>query len=290
MTTDDSALAGLAFSLVGPGRVGSSLAHWACARGARLVSVSGGHSDAAHGLARALGATRIELADLSTEGQELLLLALPDASYGAVARELATRPQARVALHTSGSLDVSVLDPLREAGGATGSLHPLKAFSRPLLDVEEAAAVFFALDGSAEAIRLGEQLVTAWKGHCGVVQSSQRLLYHFAATLAAGGVATLMTSVWRLMGRLGLPAAVWPGYVQLAHGALEETEAAAAPAQAITGPAARGDTALIERELEALETIDPELADLTRRLWQETRRQIDLDHETPLRSRATDDR
>jgi predicted short-subunit dehydrogenase-like oxidoreductase (DUF2520 family) len=271
---EDGPLEGLAFSLVGPGRVGSSLAHWACARGAHLVTVAGGHADAAGALSRALAATPGEMDALSTQGQDLLLLALPDASYLGVAQELARRAQARVVLHTSGSLDCSVLEPLLHHGSATGSLHPLKAFSRSLPDVAEAADVFFALDGAPEAVRLGERLVASWNGRCGVVSGSQRLLYHFAATLAAGGVATLIGSVWRLIGSAGLPAAVWPGYLTLAHGALQQMAASKFPGEAITGPAARGDVALVERELEAVEAIDPELAELTRRLWRETRRQL----------------
>ncbi|HEV7514783.1 MAG TPA: hypothetical protein VGR07_00645, partial [Thermoanaerobaculia bacterium] len=117
----DGALSGLTFSLVGPGRVGSSLAGWAVALGARLESVVG----------RSAGTAG--LAGLATGGQDLLLLAVPDGALAQVAAELARRPQARVVLHTSGSLPAAVLAPLRDpagrlsqegGGSAVGSLHP----------------------------------------------------------------------------------------------------------------------------------------------------------------------
>src|SRR3982751_1226887 len=57
-------LAGLRFSLAGPGKVGSSLAGWAVAAGAERVSIAG----------------RGTLGELATGGQDLLLLALPDAA------------------------------------------------------------------------------------------------------------------------------------------------------------------------------------------------------------------
>jgi len=217
----------------------------------------------------------VDLSDLSTRGHELLLLALPDPAYAQVAEELAHRPQARVVLHTSGSLGSSVLDPLRATGSATGSLHPLKAFPRPIPEVAEAAGTFFALDGAADAVAVAERLVAAWNGQCAVIEGARRLLYHFAGTLAAGGVGTLMAAVWSLAQRLQLPEASWPGYLRLASGALDQIEASRDPAAAITGPAARGDDALVEQELRALHEIDPELAELTRQLWKETRRRLD---------------
>src|SRR4051812_22180650 len=193
-------LAGLRFSLAGPGKVGSSLAGWAVAAGAELVAV----------------AVRGALGELASGGQDLLLLALPDAVLAAAAAELARRPQAAVALHTSGSLDASVLAPLRAAGSAVGSLHPLKAFPEPLPDPAEARGVFFAVDGDPPARELAARLAAAWEGVPGEVPPAARPLYHFAATLAAGGIVTLLSTAGELGERLGLPAAVTRGYLELA--------------------------------------------------------------------------
>lgn len=273
MTSDDSPLAGLAFSLVGPGRVGTSLAHWACARGARLLQVAARSAPTAPGWAHALGAEPTDLQSLRTQALDFLLLALPDAAYEGVVGRLVTKPPPGTVLHTSGSEDASILDPLRSVGAETGSLHPLKAFPEPIHDVSSAKGVFFALDGTPPAVRLGERLVSAWEGRSAVIASPQRLLYHSAATLAAGGVATLMAVVWDLAHDLELPEEAWAGYLHLARGALEAVGQAEIPAQSITGPAARGDAALIERELAALARVDPGLEALTRLLWQTTRKQ-----------------
>src|SRR3954469_25341541 len=222
-------LAGLRFSLAGPGKVGSSLAGWAVAAGAELVAVAG----------------RGALGELASGGQDLLLLALPDAVLAAAAAELARRPQAAVALHTSGSLDASVLAPLRAAGSAVGSLHPLKAFPRPLPDPAEARGVFFAVDGGGVARAMACRLAAAWGGMAAEVPAGSRPLYHFAATLAAGGVTTLVAAAAEIAATLGLPAEVRRGYLGLAKGAtaaaLGTLDAGGPLAAAITGPAARGD-------------------------------------------------
>jgi predicted short-subunit dehydrogenase-like oxidoreductase (DUF2520 family) len=259
----DAPLAGLSFALVGPGRVGRSLAAWAEARGARCTAVAG----------------RSDVADLASAGCGLLLLAVPDAALAGVAAALARRPQAAVALHTAGSLDAEVLAPLRAAGSSVGSLHPLKAFPVPLPDPEQARGVFFAVDGDPAARDLAFRLATAWGAEAAEVPAAARTLYHFAATLAAGGVVTLLAAADEIAGRLGLPDAVVRGYLELARGALTATIAAhevgRAPADALTGPAARGDSATIARQLEALAGLAPEKLGLVVELARETLRQME---------------
>lgn len=254
-------LTGLSFSLVGPGRVGQSLAAWAAARGARCLGIAG----------------RREVPGLVTAGQDLLLLAVPDAAFAAVAAELARRPQAAVALHTAGSLDAEVLAPLRAGGTAIGSLHPLKAFPHPLPDPAQARGVFFAVDGDPPARSLAFRLAAAWQAEAAEVPASARTLYHFAATLAAGGVVTLLSAAEEIAGRLGLPDAVVRGYLELCRGAVAATAEAHATGRplsaALTGPAARGDRATVERQLGALAGLAPEKVSLIIALARETLRQ-----------------
>jgi predicted short-subunit dehydrogenase-like oxidoreductase (DUF2520 family) len=254
-------LAGLRFSLAGPGKVGSSLARWAVAAGAEMVAAAG----------------RGSLDRLETAGQDLLLLALPDAALLPAAAVLARRPQAAVALHTSGSLDASVLAPLRAAGSAVGSLHPLKAFPEPLPDPAEARGVFFAVDGDPAARELAKRLAAAWGGVPGEVPPAARPLYHFAATLAAGGVVTLLAAAGEIAGRLGLPEAVTRGYLELARGAVAAAgrtlDADRPLAAAITGPVARGDAATMARQLAALQASAPDALPLAHAIARETLRQ-----------------
>src|SRR4051812_35387524 len=88
----------LRFSLVGPGRVGSSLARWAIAAGAELVRVAGRHPGAK---SWAGGPRCVDLDDLASGGQDLLLIAVGDGAVTEVAEQLARQPQARIVLHTS---------------------------------------------------------------------------------------------------------------------------------------------------------------------------------------------
>lgn len=251
-------LAGLRFSVAGPGKVGSSLARWAMAAGAELVAVAGRRVGEP---AWPGGPERVALADLDTAGQDLLLIAVGDGAVAEVAARLASRPQARVVLHTSGSLDASALAPLRAAGSATGSLHPLKALPQPLPDPAEGRGVFFAVDGDPEARDLAFRLAGAWGGVAAEVPAAARPLYHFAATLAAGGVVTLLAAAAEIAGGIGLPEEVTRGYLELARGslaaatrALDEGKPLAA---AITGPVTRDDRETLRKHLAALGSLTP---------------------------------
>ena len=253
-----SPLEDLTFSLVGPGRVGESLAGWLAAAGARPVAVVG----------------RAELGRLATAGQDLLILSVPDAALKGVAATLGARRQARIVLHTAGGIGAEVLAPLGgPSGSALGSFHPLKAFPRPLPDPAEARGVFFALAGDPAAVALGERLAAALGAEAALVPAGARPLYHFAATLAAGGVTTLLAAAADVAGRLGLPPAVARGYLELARGAVGEALAAGDALEALTGPAARGDRATVERHLDDLARVAPEKVPLALHLARETLRQ-----------------
>lgn len=277
-------LSDLTFSLVGPGKVGASLASWAVARGAEALAF-GVHreSDAARALAGRLDCVTVPISRLKTEGQDLLLVAVPDPALDQVAQILGRRKQAAVALHTSGSRDASALAPLQRqnAGSAeswttgteVGSLHPLKAFPRPLLDPETATGVLFGIDGDGPAREMARRLAHAWRAQVVEVPPKARLLYHFAATLAAGGVVTLMAAAAELADRAGLPREVLAGYFELARGALEQAAAAEDPAAAVTGPVARGDRQTVLAELESVADTAPEMLPTFIALAQESLRQ-----------------
>jgi predicted short-subunit dehydrogenase-like oxidoreductase (DUF2520 family) len=252
--------------------VGISLAHWLTAQGAEIVAVAGRDPERTGSLARQLGANPTAVDQLQTEGQTLLLLAVSDPALSPVATVLAERRQANVALHTAGALDASVLAPLQVAGSSIGSLHPLMAFPRVLTDPAQAAGTVFALDGDPPARELAEKIVLSWDGIPALVTAEARQIYHLGASIAAGGVVTLLAMACEMGARQGLPSEIMQGYLTLARGALEQASRSTRVVDAITGPVARGDMETFRRQIKSLKKLDPSLtravlglADLTRR-------------------------
>jgi len=271
----DRPLAGLVLSVAGPGRVGASLARWAAASGAEVRRIGArALRPAVRTLAAELDAEPVGLAELTSEGDDVLLVAVADPALVEVAAALGRRPQAAAALHTSGSRGAAALAPLRGRGSAVGSLHPLMAFPHPLPDLASARGVTFAVDGDPAARAAAVRLADAWGATALEVPAEARDLYHLAATLAAGGVTTLLATAASIARGAGLPERVAAGYLELARGALaaagEELAAGRGLAGAITGPAARGDAETVRRQLTALARERPELVPLVVRLARET--------------------
>jgi predicted short-subunit dehydrogenase-like oxidoreductase (DUF2520 family) len=170
---------------------------------------------------------------------EILVLAVPDDAIGAAARSLAGRLCCRTAFHLSGALAASALDPLRPFGATLGSLHPLRVFAGSPGEAWEGA--FVAIEGDAEALRVGEQVVAALGGRAHRIAAESKPLYHAAATLAAGGTVAVISLATRAWGQVGIPE----HEARPALAALAESAAAAAVSQdfpeAFTGPIARRD-------------------------------------------------
>ncbi|MEO8275291.1 MAG: Rossmann-like and DUF2520 domain-containing protein [Thermoanaerobaculia bacterium] len=267
-------LSGLTFSIVGPGAVGESLSAWLIARGAVLHQASGRPGSARlASFARRFAVPAVALDSLATEGENLLLLAVPDAALEDVANRLAARPQAAVVVEVSGVADPSILAPLRGRGSAIGGLHPLRAFPAAEPRVESAAGQFFALGGDPAAIALGRRLAAALGGTSAVVTAEQRPLYHLVASLMAGGVTTVVAAATEIAAAAGLSAEVRAGFSTLALDALRQALGADDPARGITGPAARGDQETLLRELAALDAVNGAAISVVVALARETLRQ-----------------
>ena len=181
---------------------------------------------------------------------EILVLAVPDDAIGAAARSLAGRLCCRTAFHLSGALAASALEPLRPSGASLGSLHPLRVFAGSPGEAWEGA--FVAIEGDAEALRVGEQVVAAFGGRAHRIAAESKPLYHAAATLAAGGTVAVISLATRAWGQVGIPE----HEARPALAALAESAAAAAVSQdfpeAFTGPIARRDRVTLAAHRDAL--------------------------------------
>jgi predicted short-subunit dehydrogenase-like oxidoreductase (DUF2520 family) len=274
------AVAPLRFALAGPGRVGTSLALWLLAGGAELVAIAGRDPRAPLD-PRLPPAPRRGLGELESAGADLLLLTVADPAIEAVARQLSARPQAAVVLHASGPLGAEALAPLGggadKKGSAVGTLHPLRAF--PQVQEKPEPGTFYGIGGDPAALALARRLAAAWGGRAVEVPAERRLVYHLAATLAAGGVTTVFASLAELLERAGLPRELLEANLHLMDGALAAVRRAAAARsgvasfdRAITGPAARGDLATLAVQRAALTALAPELEPVVAALQDEALR------------------
>jgi predicted short-subunit dehydrogenase-like oxidoreductase (DUF2520 family) len=261
-------------AVIGPGRAGSALARGLGAAGYRVAAVQGRHPENAERLAQELGARTTRTAAGALELADLTILAVPDGAIAPLSRELADsicNAGGKSAVHLSGAQDRAPLGPLATMGVRTGVFHPLQTFARR----PESAA---NLRGSAVGIEAGPPLDAVLNrmaldlgGEPFSLNGVDRARYHAAAVLAANYPITLLVEAERLMAGSGVdPEVAHRGLLALLRGAVSNLNGSR-PREALTGPAARGDTETVRRHLDSL-VGDPELEQIYRLLAGRTTR------------------
>jgi predicted short-subunit dehydrogenase-like oxidoreductase (DUF2520 family) len=209
---------------IGPGRAGLSLARALSDAGYRVLDLYGRDDDQR---------------DAAT-GVDVLVIATPDDEVAAVAAGVRPDPGC-VVLHLAASLGLDVLGP----HARRASLHPLVPLPNPAVGARRlAGGISFAVAGDP----LATELAVALGGRPFSVADADRAAYHAAACVAANHVVALLGQVERIAGSVGLDVDAFLG---LTRAALDDV-ARLGPAAALTGPAARGDWATLERHRRTL--------------------------------------
>lgn len=225
-------------AVIGPGRVGRSLA--GAAERAGISARLAGRDDA------------LEVCRQS----EAALLCVPDGEIEAACDTIAAAvPPLRFVGHTSGATTLDALAAARTAGAEVFSLHPLQTI--PDGDTDLAGAPCAVAGSSETATKLAQRLGVALAMRPFEVPEERRAVYHAAAAMASNLLVALEESAADLLAETGVDS---PGRELLAPLVLRTAEnwAERGPG-ALTGPIARGDAEIIERHLEALQELAPEL-------------------------------
>ena len=214
----------MSLRIIGPGRAGGSLAGAMRAAGWRVERPVPRGGDLAG----------------ATTGVDLVVIATPDAAIAEVAATM--EPGDAVVAHLAGSLGLDVLAP----HGRRAAIHPLVSLPDANVGAERLRdGAWFAIAGDPLAAEVVDDLA----GHAFEVADDDRAAYHAAACIASNHLVALLGQVERVAATAGVPL---EAYLSLVRGTVDNV-AALGPAAALTGPAARGDWATIERHLEALD-------------------------------------
>ena len=210
------------------------------------------------------------------DSAELLLLTVPDAELPGLVRGLAATGAVRrgtIVAHTSGANGVAVLSPLAEQGCVPLAIHPAMTFTGSDEDIVRLGETCFGITAADEiGYAIGQSLVLEIGGEPFRVREDARTLYHAAlahgsnhiVTVVADSINALRAALagQELLGQELVGDA--PGGLAeriigpLARAALENTLQRGQAA--LTGPVARGDAAAVAAHLQALDDVDPELA------------------------------
>ena len=283
--------------IVGPGAVGSAFTRVLHDRGLP-VTIWNRTGARALGLARHLDG-RVDVAkdlDELVASTDALLVCVADHALDEVAAALAATAAAsdsRSALHVCGGRGPRALSSLEGHGWSVGVLHPLVPIPRAGDVRGQAAAVAgaqslldsaFGVRAEGPAMDLARMITEELSGRVLELPEDPGTLarYHAAAALVANGSVALFAAGEELLAGLGLdPEAARWALASLLTQTARNLEMGA-PRDVLTGPVARGDSALLERHRRALDG-HPELLGLYRTLVERMAQVAGHDDELRLR-------
>ena len=266
-------------NLVGAGRVGQTLARLWQQQGSfaiqdvRTTSIASAQSACAF----IGGGTAVDTLQ-AMRPADVWMLAVPDSQVATAAQALADAvaqsapvplvqpdnaslvPDAAAAgpvvFHCSGALDAGHLAPLAALGWHTASAHCILSFAQAARAVAQFAGTPCALEGDVGACNTLRPAFTAIGAQCFDLDSRHKLLYHAAAVFATNFLPVLQTVAEDAWLATGVPAPLIPGLRASLLANAVDNITALGPAAALTGPAARGDTAAIARQALAVSAWD----------------------------------
>ena len=261
-------------AIIGPGRAGSALGRALHTAGYTIAAIGGRNPENVRNLAQELGARACQSPATTIDLADLTIVAVPDDVILPLATDMVESlcsAAGHAAVHLSGAQDRSALRPLaQQASVRTGVFHPLQTFRRGPEAVQNVAGTYFGINADPPLREQLTQLARDLHGHPFDLTGVDLALYHAAAVFAANYPVTLLAEAIALAGDAGLDAeTARRGLTALLAGAVNNLRDLP-PADAITGPASRGDDGTIARHLEALKR-DPELQRLYQLLAERTK-------------------
>lgn len=181
-----------------------------------------------------------------------IAITTPDDQIEGVALALSQldMPVSKVFFHMSGAKSSACLYPLRSKGHHCLSLHPLQTIAEPEKGRQLLGQCFYAVEGDEDPALDG--LLAALERPVVRISPQQKSYYHAAACVASNYLYTLAQEAIELMKLAGFePQMGFDALKPLMEGTLTNL-AGLTPAQALTGPIARGDVSTVREHLEAL--------------------------------------
>jgi len=257
-------------NIIGAGRVGRALARrWRERETFAIQDVVARTPHGARSAVAFVGAGRAVEWIEEMRPVDVWMLTVPDDKIVHVCAVLADAGLLRagdVVFHCSGALPSSDLDAAAAQGAFTASVHPLKSFA----DAEAAAHSFVgthcAAEGDARALAIRKPAFERAGAVVLEIDPAQKVIYHAASVLVCNCLAALMDAGLRCYEKSGLKRETANAMMEPLVRETMVNVFRMGPAAALTGPVARGDASVIERQVAALSQWNPQIAAIYRAL------------------------
>ena len=193
----------------------------------------------------------------------LWMLGVGDDRILSVADALAASGRLRpgdIVFHLSGAHASDELAACRSVGAWCASLHPAPSFADPRRSLDTIAGCRCVVEGDSAAIDVLAPLVAALGAAMLEIDPAQKIVYHAGTVFASNFVVVLLGDALAAVSAAGIPDSEAAELLRpLLLGSVTNTLEYGVE-DALTGPIARGDAALVAAQLAALEQALPDVA------------------------------
>lgn len=241
-------------NLVGAGRVGQTLLRLIgnCS-GYRVQDVASSRLETAEAAVAFANAGRAVKDLASMRPADIWIIAVPDTQILPVSEQLAKvlvgqRSDPPVAFHCSGFYTAKALAPLRTLGWKLASVHPVLTFADPETAVDQFEGTWCGVEGDVGALEPITSLMNTLNARIFPIKSEAKSLYHAAAVISNNFTVVLQALAREAWAEAGVPDDVAKALNTALLRATFENVAAHGSQTALTGPAARGDMAVVNQQ------------------------------------------
>ena len=243
-------------NVIGCGHVGKTLSRLWAEKGVFDIGCVVNRSLASSRRAvKFVGSGRAVSSYAEIEKADLVMISTADEAIEACCLDLCDLgilAQGSIVFHTSGSLPSGLLDSAAARGASIASIHPVKSFADPLSAVQTFAGTYCALEGDPEACNVLGDALERLGATTFQVEPEFKTVYHAANVIVCNYLIALLETGLRCFEKAGLSR---PTAMRVMEPLVRESTAnlfRLGPAAALTGPIARGETSVVQRQCEAI--------------------------------------
>ena len=254
------------FSIVGCGRLGTSLAKALVDAGYRISGLASRSLSSAQRAAELSGGKKAGTDPLAvTRDTDMIFITTPDGLIREVCDSMAAAgafSPGQMVFHCSGSLPSTVLESASAMGALTASIHPLQSFAAVETDRNPFKGIIVAVEGDDVAVQAGLEMAGTLGAKGLKIKTQAKTMYHASAVVASNFLVTLVDFAYELLEVAGIDSSdAYSVLGPLIEGTLSNIKGAGT-VNALTGPVVRGDVGTVSDHLREIREKTPHLAGL----------------------------
>jgi predicted short-subunit dehydrogenase-like oxidoreductase (DUF2520 family) len=256
-------------NIIGAGRVGKTLARlWHEAGLFAVGDIANRSVESARKAAAFIGAGAAAENIGTLPPADVTMIATPDGRIAEACAALAAMGNLKghIVFHCSGALPSSILQSAKDCGAFIASIHPVKSFIAAEQSVKTFAGTWCAVEGDKEALAVLVPALQACGANTFPIDPARKAVYHAGNVFVCNYLTALMEAGFRCYEYAGVSRSdaariTQPIVMETIRNIYER-----GTAEALTGPIARGDKAVVENHLAALRAWNADYASLYQEL------------------------